>query len=425
VSQATATPTPSPTPSSTPTPTPGAGEILSETGKNFIDAFGGLFSGLTTAEERLAATILIVGISVVFNLLLPWIVRSVGSFVRSVVLDREPIPEEVTDYDYIIAESLLVRLIQLGVTIFAILSLLLIWGFVDTAAAVTRVLGIAAPTAGRAVVTLLLIAVALVGTDLLQAKMEAFAESSTRINRHQQGIVFQVIRVSLLIAVGLTVLSVWDFQLSGLLVGAGFLGIVVGIAAQQTLSSLIAGFVIMFSRPFELGDWVEISEVEGVVTDITIMNTRLRTAWGDTVVLPNDRVSNSKVTNHTEQNRLRLSVDVGVDYSTDLDKAREIALEAIDTVEKAQSVPTPQVLPKAFGDSAVVLECRFWINNPSARTRALAIADVVQAIKQRYDEEDVKIPFPQRELMGRQEEGGFHVSEPDETAERSPVESDE
>jgi small conductance mechanosensitive channel len=391
-----------------------------------VGALDELFDGVATFEGRIAVTLFVLAVGVVAGVvLLPAIVRFVGTSIRRALIERGAPSSESSDYDYMIAESLVVRTVQLGTAILSLLSILLIWGFGDAAAELIRLLGIAGPTTGRVLVTLLLIAGALVGADVLQAKMEQFAEESTRINRHQQGIVFQVLRLSLLIVVALTALSIWNFKLGGLLVGAGFLGIVVGIAAQQTLGSLIAGFVIMFSRPFELGDWVELSDVEGVVTDITIINTRLRTAWGDTVVLPNDRVSNSKVINHTEQNRLRLSVDVGVDYSTDLDRAEELALEAIDSVEKAQSIPTPQVLPKSFGDSAIVLECRFWISNPSARTRALATAAVVQSIKNRFESEDIKIPFPQRELSGRAEEGGFHVRDGETAEERTPVESDE
>lgn len=369
-----------------------------------------LFGGLASTESRVLATLAVLLVAVGGGLIvLPRGLRLLGRVVARVGFGRQFSDEEQAAYDYVLAESLALRTLQVVLGVSALVSTLLIWGFAGVASDLATLFGSAAPTVGRVVVTVVLFAAALVAADLLEAKMEEFAEASTLINRHQQGIAFQVVRVSLLIAVGLTTLSVWDFSLDGLLVGAGFLGIVVGIAAQQTLSSLIAGFVIMFSRPFELGDWVEIDDTEGVVTDITIMNTRLRTAWGDTVVLPNDQVSNATVANHTEQNRLRLSVDVGVDYGTDLDLARETALTAIGTADKVESVPTPQVLPKAFGDSAVVLECRFWIKNPSARTRALATASVVQAIRNHFAAADVKIPFPQRELSGRPETGGLAV----------------
>lgn len=410
MSQSTPTATPA-TPTPTGEPAEG-GSLVGSLGEQTLSTIAAAVDGLASTEARVAVTVAVVGGLVVVGLLaVPAGVRLVGRLSVRLVLSREPPPDETHGYDYVLAETLVVRTLQFGLGLLAVVSLLFVWELDAIAAAFADLLGGTAPSIGRVLVTLLLFAGAFVGADLLETKMTTFAERSTLINRHQQGIAFQAIRVSLLIAVGLTTLSIWEFSLDGLLVGAGFLGIVVGIAAQQTLSALIAGFVIMFSRPFELGDWVEIGGTEGVVTDITIMNTRLRTARGDTVVLPNDAVSNATVTNHTAQNRLRLSVDVGVDYTTELEKARELALEGVESADKAQPVPTPQVLPKAFGDSAVVLECRFWIENPSARTRALATAQVVSAIKARFDEAGVKIPFPQRELSGRAETGGFQVAD--------------
>ena len=377
-----------------------------------FDWFTGYFTQFQTLEERLVATavVVIVG-TAVMAVLAPKGVSRLSQVVRGRVLNREEVPEEVQNYDFVVAVSVVARSLQLVVVVGVLLAVMVVWGFVDVAVRLVQVLGGAAPSAGRIVLTLLLFGAALVGTDVLEQKMEQFAEESTQINRHQQGILFQTVRLSVLIAVGLAVLRIWRVDLSGLLVGAGFLGIIVGLAARQTLGSLIAGFVIMFSRPFELGDWIQIGETEGVVTDITINNTRLRTADGDTVVLPNDQVSNSTVVNHTEQDRLRLAIDVGVDYGTELDRARDLALEAIQECDETLAVPAPQVLPKSFGDSAVVLECRFWIRNPSARTRSLAIAAVVSAVKTTFEREEIKIPFPQRELSGRPETGGLQIGE--------------
>ena len=191
----------------------------------------------------------------------------------------------------------------------------------------------------------------------------------------------------------------------------GFLGIVVGLAARQTLGSLIAGFVLMFSRPFTIGDWVEIGDDEGIVTDITIVNTRLENFDGETVVIPNDRVSNQPITNRSERGHLRIRMDVGVDYATDPDHAVEVAQSAIDEVTHVTDAPPPQVLPKSFGDSAVVLELRFWIDQPMPPKKWRAISGVVGSVKAAFDDAGIKIPFPQRELSGRAETGGFRLNE--------------
>ena len=237
-----------------------------------------------------------------------------------------------------------------------------------------------------------------------------FAEDRSAITRHQTELVFRVSQVTLYVLVVVVAFGIWDVNLGGLLVGAGFLGIVVGMAARQTLGSLIAGFVLMFARPFEIGDWVEIGNREGIVTEISIVNTRIQTFDGEYAMIPNDVVSSNEIVNRTRKGRLRLSVEVGVDYETDVDRAIDVAMEAMGEVDDILTVPQPQVVLKGFGDSAVLLGLRFWIDKPSARRKWRAQTAVIAAVKAAFDREGIKIPFPQRELMGRLEEGGFRLS---------------
>jgi len=94
-----------------------------------------------------------------------------------------------------------------------------------------------------------------------------------------------------------------------------------------------------------------------------------------------------------------------------VDEAMALAKEAMGDVEDILTVPRPQVVLKEFGDSAVVLDLRFWIDKPSARRRWRAQTAVISAVKSAFDEAGVKIPFPQREVSGRAETGGFRVSD--------------
>ncbi|WP_436929194.1 mechanosensitive ion channel family protein [Halosimplex halobium] len=226
---------------------------------------------------------------------------------------------------------------------------------------------------------------------------------------HQEEILLRTAQLFLFGFAGIVILGIWDTNLGGLLVGAGFLGIVVGFAARQTLGSLIAGFVLMFSRPFTIGDWVEIGDQEGIVTDITIFHTRLENFDGEFVIIPNDRVSDRPVTNRSQKGLLRIRVDVSIDYEADPEHARTVAVEAISECNEVVDAPPPQVFPKAFGDSAVVLETRFWIDHPTPPRKWKAVSAVVTAVKSAFEDEGIKIPFPQRELTGRAETGGFHV----------------
>lgn len=298
----------------------------------------------------------------------------------------------------------------------AALSLLVLWGLAADAVEALNQIGGTVERGFNFVFALVVVASAYVVNGFAGRAIDRFTDGHENITEHQSEIVYRISQLTVWVGAFAVILGLWDVDLSGLLVGAGFLGIVVGMAARQTLGALLAGFVLMFSRPFEIGDWVEIDDEEGIVTDISIVNTRIQTFAGEYVMIPNDIVSGRKIVNKSRKGRLRIEVEVGVDYEADAERAADIAKEAMKDLDEILSVPTPQVVLKEFGDSAVVLSLRFWIDKPSARRQWRARTTVIKSVKAAFDREDVKIPFPQRELTGRQESGGFELA----TEQRAP-----
>jgi small conductance mechanosensitive channel len=377
--------------------------------------------GLTSLDDRLIVTLgIVIGAGLVSRYVLPFIVRYVRVLI-SVTIVRGPIRDRVERLEsfapWWFTERLLVQVLQVGLAFATALLVLLVWGQYDLVVSTVTALTLSVPILARIGITIGLFGLTWVAVDVLDSWLDHVTERSQDFTKHQEEIAFRVLQIVLFGAVSLAALTMWGVDLSGMLVGAGFLGIVVGIAAQQTLGSLLAGFVLMFSRPFEIGDWVEIGEEEGIVTDITIVNTRMENFDGEFVVLPNDMVSNSTIINRTKKGRLRLTVEVGIDYEADPERAQELAVEALSDVDQLLSVPRPVAVTSYFGDSAIVLELRFWIGKPSARRRAKARSAAVRAVKEAYAREEIKIPFPQRELMGRSEAGGFRLRDsrpPDE-----------
>lgn len=294
-----------------------------------------------------------------------------------------------------------VGFVAFGVAVAAAAALVQLWNAQPLLEELAASLSNPVATGSRALLTLLVVAGVYVGMDFLYGALQRFLENRTEISQHQAEVSFRVTQVTVYAAALFVILGIWDVNVSGLLVGAGFLGIVLGLAAQQTLGALIAGFILMFSRPFEIGDWVEIGDREGIVTDITIVNTRVQTFDGEYVMLPNDVVSGSPIVNRTRKGRLRIRVDVGVDYGTDLDRAREIAKEALGEVDEILQVPQPQVVLRTFADSSIVLQVRFWIDKPTSRRRWRARTAAIHAIKAAFDDAGITIPFPQRTLSDR------------------------
>jgi small-conductance mechanosensitive channel len=284
-----------------------------------------------------------------------------------------------------------------------VVALIGVWGLFDPLASAYRELGLGS-LGGEIVLSAVLLGAAYSLTSFVGRVIEEFAGTRAQISDHQREVVYRLTQVTLYTIVGLTVVTLFTDNIGSLLVGAGFLGIVVGMAARQTLGAVLAGFVLMFSRPFEIGDWVEVGDNEGIVTRITIVNTCLQTFDGEYVMIPNDEVSSQPILNRTRKGRLRIEVEVGVDYSVRPNRAAKIAVAAVDDLSAVSTAASPQAVIKGFGDSAVLLGVRAWVDDPSARKMWRARTAVVDAVHEAFDREGIEIPFPQRTVSRREGE---------------------
>nr|WP_225307795.1 MULTISPECIES: mechanosensitive ion channel family protein [unclassified Haloarcula] len=381
----------------TATPTPAA----SDTGEGLLELFTVLqrsLEQLVATQGRLVATVILL-VVLLFSVVA---VPAALSRLRAVAADRTGDWVQVmADYTPTTIRGVFLRIAQFSMVVLVVISFLIVWGIFDVVQTVGPYLDGSDQSVLATIQTVVLVMLAFVLSDQMQRWISRFSQAVTGFTEHQEEILLRLGQVTVFVTIGATVFAVWGIDLSGLLVGAGFLGIVVGLAARQTLGSLIAGFVLMFSRPFTIGDWVLIGEQEGIVTDITIFNTRLENFDGEFVIIPNDRVSDRAVTNRSRKGLLRLTVDIGVDYDTDVDRAMDLAREAMADIEHVVDSPTPDVVPKDFGDSAVVMELRFWIDHPTPPRKWRAISAVVRGVKATFDEEGISIPFPQRTLSNR------------------------
>ncbi|WP_136686754.1 mechanosensitive ion channel family protein [Halorhabdus amylolytica] len=379
-----------------------------------LSQIGEFLSSLSTVEWRVAVSAGVIALALLVGVVIvPFVVRQLRRTVRRRLLGGwlADAVDVVEEYLPTTIGRFAVRTMQFAVVILEVLALLIIWNLLTPVESLIRSSGLSMDLVFQLLLTAVLAGAIYVIADQYKQAIGRIGKQASWMTDHQQEIVVRMGQIVILLFGGLLALGLWGVELQGLLVGAGFLGIVVGLAARQTLGSLIAGFVLMFSRPFTIGDWVEIGGEEGVVTDITIINTRLENFDGEVVVIPNDKVSNEAIVNRSRRGVLRLKVDVGIDYESDPERAKAVALEAIKEVDSVADGPPPQIVPKKFGDSAVVLEMRFWIDHPTPPRKWNAVSGVVTGVKAAFEREGIKIPFPQRELSGRAETGGFQVKE--------------
>lgn len=358
---------------------------------------------LALEEARLISSTAVVLVTVVAYLLSPLIVRRLVDLRRYEFIDHrfgEQIEYLEQTIKWPFPTRAVVRVIQVTVLFVAGMLLLVVWGYEHVAAVIIGLVMAWYPYLIRLAFTIVLLLGGLLVLRVFEDLLDAYTEDADYITEHQEGTAFRVLQIAVYGAVLIATVSLWGVDLTGLLVGAGFLGIVLGMAAQKTLGSLIAGLVLMFSRPFEIGDWVQIGDHEGIVTDISIVNTRLRSFNDEAVVIPNDSFSNRTVVNYSTSERLRLSIDVGIAYDTDVERASELALAAIEDLDMILRNPQPSVVPTAFNDSSIGLRLRYWIEYPSKPKEWKAHAAVLTAVKQTFEEHDIEIPFPQRTLSG-------------------------
>ncbi|WP_199241219.1 mechanosensitive ion channel family protein [Halorubrum sp. SS7] len=385
---------------------------------------GAVLSDISSTEGRLAVTAAIVlGTLAVGWLLLPKAVRAVertaAAWIERLLDDRmaESTEGAIETFREGVPTSFILRLavglLQLALFALAGVAVLTLWGRFGLVVAVLPVAENAARVGAQVVVTAVLLGGAYVVSDVVETYVGELSADSDRITAHQEQLLTRLAQVGLLVLAGITVLGIWGVNLGGLLVGAGFLGIVLGMAARQTLGSLIAGFVLMFARPFEIGDWVEIGNEEGFVTDITIINTHMRNFDGEYVVVPNDLVANQAITNRSREGRLRIHMEVGIGYDDDPDEAAGIAEDVLDGIDTIANNPQPYAIPSGFGDSAILLDLRFWIDPPTPQARWRSKAIAVERIQERFADAGISIPYPQRTVSYPPE-----TAEAEETVER-------
>ena len=306
--------------------------------------------------------------------------------------------------------DLLSSTLIVGIVVLTVLVIADLWGQTETLVEQMGFLRLG-ERAPELVVTLVVLIAVQVFAGIAARLLGDLTDNGT-LTDHQREVSLRLVQITLWTTALLIVLGVWEIDLTGLLVGAGFLGIVVGLAARKTLGAMLAGFVLMLSRPFEVGDWIAVDDEEGIVSDITLMSTRIRAFDGEYIVVPNDVINSQLVRNRSRQGRLRAEVDVGVDFETDVDRARPVAQSAAEEVvsrhDRALETPEPSILAKRFGDSAIVLSVRVWVDEPTARAVNAVKDDLVCTVKDAFEAEDVDIPFPQRTLSARDD--GLHFA---------------
>jgi small conductance mechanosensitive channel len=172
-------------------------------------------------------------------------------------------------------------------------------------------------------------------------------------------------------------------------------GFVIGFAFQQTLGNIAAGFMIAITKPFRVGDYVDIAGKSGTVDGVGASITSLTTVDNKEVIIPNSKIWGEAIVNYTANNKRMIDMRVGISYNDDMDKAIKLTLDVLKKNKKVVDKPAPYVAVANLSDSSVDLLIRPWVETSNYWDTKW---ELTQQIKETFDKNKISIPFPQRDI---------------------------
>ena len=189
-----------------------------------------------------------------------------------------------------------------------------------------------------------------------------------------------------------------DKAVTSALAGAGIIGLALAFAFQDIATNFISGVFMSFRRPFNVDDLVKINDSLGRIEAINLRDTTIITLQGQRLIIPNKMIFQNAIENFTSTGRRRLDLAVGVSYGDDLQKVKDITLDAVSSLQARDNTMETELFYEEFGDSSINFIIHIWVNATDQRTYIAARSEAIMKIKRAYDAADITIPFPIRTL---------------------------
>jgi small conductance mechanosensitive channel len=207
--------------------------------------------------------------------------------------------------------------------------------------------------------------------------------------------VSNLVNMILLMVVIIAAIGALGVQTTSFIAVLGAAGLAIGLALQGSLSNFAAGVLIVFFRPYKVGDWVEAAGISGAVEEVQILTTVLKTGDNKRVIVPNAQIMGSIITNYSANDTRRVDMVIGVSYDDDLDKVRSTLEEIVAADERVLDEPACTIAVSALADSSVNFVVRPWVATSDYWG---VMFDLTEAIKKRFDKDGISFPFPQQDV---------------------------
>ncbi len=207
--------------------------------------------------------------------------------------------------------------------------------------------------------------------------------------------VTNLISMILLVIVVIAAVGALGVQTTSFIAILGAAGLAVGLALQGSLSNFASGVLIIIFRPYKVGDFIEGAGIAGVVVDVQILTTILKTGDNKQIIVPNSQIMGGIITNYSANDTRRVDMVVGVSYEDDLDKVRSTIEELIAAEDRILDDPAPTIAVSELADSSVNFVVRPWVKTADYWG---VMFDLTEAIKKRFDQDGISFPFPQQDV---------------------------
>jgi len=215
------------------------------------------------------------------------------------------------------------------------------------------------------------------------------------IDKTLETFVCNLVSILLLVVVIIAAIGQLGIQTTSFIAIFGAAGLAVGLALQGSLSNFAAGVLIVLFRPYKVGDFIEAAGIAGVVEQVQILTTVLRTGDNKQIIVPNGQIMDSIITNYSANDTRRVDMVVGVSYDDDLDKVRSTLQELIAADDRILDEPACTIAVSALADSSVNFVVRPWVKSSDYWG---VMFEMTEAIKKRFDQEGISFPFPQQDV---------------------------
>lgn len=204
-----------------------------------------------------------------------------------------------------------------------------------------------------------------------------------------------IISIGLKILLFISIAGIFGVQTASFVAVLGALAFAIGLALQGTLGHFASGVLILLFKYYKVGDYVEVAGVDGTVSEIQIFNTILNTPDNREIIVPNGLITSNQITNFTSLGTRRLDLTYGIDYSDDIDQARQVLQNVIQSCDGVLEEEGIQILVNELADSAVNLSVRVWTSVDDYWT---TYWEMQEKVKKAFDKEGISFPFPQMDV---------------------------